>query len=81
MDDEALQLLIDEGIVEDQIPMEQTVIDVLPSLPPTVVRPIRTYTPKVRVNSNGREYKYGGAIKDYLENGGFIAQNFLFQGQ
>ncbi len=81
MDDEALQLLIDEGIVEDQTPIEQTVADIVPSLPPTVIRPIRTYTPKKRVSSTGREYTYGEVIKDYLENGGFLGKNFLAQGQ
>lgn len=82
MDDEALQLLIDEGVIDenDEQVYEDAGLQALPTLPPVALRPPRVYTPKERISSTGKTYTYGQSIRNYMENGGFL-HNVLRNGQ
>lgn len=71
-EDIILKIIDGEEIAPEEVgeqEKEEAVREAVPSLPPTVTRPIRTFQPSTRVSSTGREFTYGKDINNFLDNG------------
>lgn len=67
-----LKIIDGEEIAPEEVgetEKEEAVKEAVSSLPPTAIRPIRTFQPAKRVSSTGREFTYGQEINNFLNNG------------